>query len=381
MLTDFLLLKTSFEVKWIAVVMLKTLPLPNPPSLLGPTIDSVVGGLLIAPIDRLRYFSPIDWENFVLEWAHSLQDQYSRVDRCGGAGDMGRDVIAIPDECDPTRWSNFQCKHYDHPLAPSDIWLELGKLVYYTYKNEFTFPTKYYFVAPQGVSTKLSKLFAKPSELKAELIEKWNNKCRLAITTIQEVLLEGDLREYIETLDFSIISYIPPLQLLDQHRTTPWHVARFGGGLPPRPIISAPPEAPADFETVYLKKIFDAYSDARGVLVRCFDDIKNDLCLAEHYKDSRIEFYSAESLRSFSRDTLPDGVFEALQDEIYSGIKDIIRGKHESGYRRLLAVIQTARTLQLISNALLPRMHNRDRGGICHQLANDRTEVKWVINE
>jgi hypothetical protein len=99
--------------------------------------------------------------------------------------------------------------------------------------------------------------------------------------------------------------------------------------------------------------------------------------LREHFHDARVEFYSAEGLRTFSRDTLPQGEFEKLQDEVHSGIKDDVRGAHADGYQRVLAVVRTARALQLTSNPLTTRIHTRDRGGICHQLANDG-KVRWV---
>ena len=59
-----------------------------------------------------------EWEDFVLEWAHSLKAKYAAVQRCGGAGDMGRDVVAyeVNGQVDP--WDNYQCKHYDHALHP-----------------------------------------------------------------------------------------------------------------------------------------------------------------------------------------------------------------------------------------------------------------------
>lgn len=358
--------------------MSETVPLPIPPEPPALTADIAASGPVIAPIERIRLFSPDQWEDFVHEWAQSLREQYAHVDRCGGAGDMGRDVVAVVSEDDPSVWDNYQCKHYDHPLAPGDIWLELGKLVYFTHLAEFTYPRRYRFIAPQGVGTTLGKLLGKPEDLKAGLIEKWDAKCRTSITSTAEVPLEGELRTYLDGLDFSVIGYIPPLTLLDQHRTTRWHIARFGGGLPPRPAVETPPVDPADIEATYLRKLFDAYGEERGQTVSSLQDIQDDTGLVSHYGDSRTEFYSAESLRSFSRDTLPEGSFGELQDEILSGIRDALRGDHQSGYRRLVMVVETARALQLTSHPLVPRMHIRDRGGVCHQLANDRDDVKWV---
>ena len=358
--------------------MSTTVPLPDPSATALPNADTVTSGPAIPAIERIRLFSPRQWEEFVLEWAYSLRSLYARVERCGGAGDMGRDVVATANETDPSVWDNYQCKHYGHPLMPSEIWLELGKLVYYTHLGEFTVPRAYRFVAPQGAGSTLSKLFEKPENLRTELIENWEAKCRHLITQTIEVPLSPELLTHLNSIDFSIFSYIPPLKLIDQHRTTPWHIARFGGGLPPRLDAETPPTEPAANEAVYLRKLFEAYSDARGNTASRFADIAAEPQYSGHYSDCRLEFYSAESLRGFSRDTLPAGSFEQLQDEIHSGIRDTLRETHTNGFQRLLAVVGSARALQLTSHPLVPRMHIRDRGGVCHQLANDRDDVQWV---
>jgi hypothetical protein len=330
-------------------------------------------------MDLMKLFSPDEWEAFVLEWAHSLDSRYELVEKCGGAGDMGRDVIATVSEDDPDVWDNYQCKHYEHPLRPADIWLELGKAVYYSHQGEFTFPRRYRFVAPQGAGTTLIKLFKKPDDLKARLVGEWDKHCRNGITSTQDVVLEGALRDYLDALDFSVIGCIPAQRLVDDHRRTRWHVARFGGGLPQRPEAPEPPDKPVEKEVGYLTKLFAAYADHRGHPVENVNDLAGVNSLLRHYSRSRKEFYSAESLRGFSRDTLPLGSYETLQEEVLAGVQDILDGQHEDGYQRVLAVVQAARQLQLTRHALVPRLDVRDRGGICHQLANDREDVRWVI--
>src|SRR4051812_25011602 len=114
--------------------MKKTTPLPPAPVSAAPTTaDAVATGLPVPPIDRLRIMSPGAWTDFVLEWADSLRTKYTLVERCDGAGDMGRDVIAFEKSDADDPWDNYQCKFYDHQLAPGDIWVELGKLTYYTH--------------------------------------------------------------------------------------------------------------------------------------------------------------------------------------------------------------------------------------------------------
>lgn len=359
--------------------MSQTITIPAPPDPPVLSADTVTSGPLVPAMNLMKLFSPDEWEAFVLEWAHSLDSIYELVEKCGGAGDMGRDVIATVSEDNPDVWDNYQCKHYQHPLRPTDIWLELGKAVYYSYQGEFTFPRRYRFVAPQGAGTTLIKLFKKPGELKSRLVSEWDKHCRNGITSTQEVLLEGALRDYLDSLDFSVVGYIPAQRLVDDHRRTRWHVARFGGGLPQRPESPDPPDKPIETEVVYLNKLFAAYADRQGHAIATVDDLAGVDFLLRHYSRSRKEFYSAESLRGFSRDTLPPRSYETLQDEILAGVQDIIDIQHEDGYQRVLTVVQAARQLQLTRHALVPRLDVRDRGGICHQLANDREDVRWVL--
>lgn len=354
-----------------------TVPLPSPPApQTGVSAEVVLTGQNIPAIDRIKLFSDSQWEDFILEWADSLRDQYERVDRCGGAGDMGRDVIATVKDGNGA-WDNYQCKHYKDSLKPTDLWIELGKLAFYSKRGDYTYPRRYYFIAPQGAGTKLSNLLKKPEDLRAGLIENWDAYCRDAITSKHKVALDVNLKAYIEGLDFSIFDATPPLRIIDGHSKTRWHIARFGGGLPPRPTPATPPIQPEDTETAFVRELLNAYSDHLKRPVNSVADLAQADNLREHFGDSRLEFYSAESLRSFSRDTLPPGEFEKLQEEVQSGIMDEVRGDHPDGYRRVVAVVKTARTLPLGGHALHGRMSVRDHGGICHQLANDG-KVRWV---
>lgn len=353
-------------------------PIPQPSaSPPGLTADVVATGLPIHPEERVRLFSPDQWERFVQEWVDSLRDDYELVERCGGAGDMGRDVIATVTGGSGA-WDNYQCKHYQKALAPGDVWVELGKLVYYTLKGEYPYPRRYYFVAPQGVGPKLSNLLKKPDRLRADLLTNWNTTCRTAITKTEVVECDAVMRAHIASLDFSIFQTKPLLRIIEGHAKTRWHVARFGGGLPPRADPLPPPSVPSANEAAFVGELRRAYADHLKQDIKDLDAglaTRDDL--REHFRDSRVEFYSAEGLRTFSRDTLPQGEFEKLQDEVHSGVKDDERGDHADGYRRVLAVVKTARALQLTSNPLTTRIHTRDRGGICHQLANDG-KVRWV---
>ena len=60
--------------------MASSTPLPAPSGGTVASADIVATGLPIPPIERIRIFSSGQWEDFVLEWADSLRDQYGTAD-------------------------------------------------------------------------------------------------------------------------------------------------------------------------------------------------------------------------------------------------------------------------------------------------------------
>lgn len=356
---------------------LVTSPLPKLTASGTPMAPDIAGaGPPIPPIERLRHMSATQWEEFVLEWAQSLTAKYARVERRSGAGDKGLDIVGFPDAKKATPWDNFQCKHYDHPLAPNEIWTELGKLAVHSFAGEYELPRAYAFVAPQGAGNSLQKLLTKPDELRAGLIAAWPKHCVDAITSTGKTKLTKELREHIvKKIDFSIFSAPSPLVLIQQHATTPYHVFRFGGSLPLRAPAPQPPASPAPSETNYVRALLDAYEDKLGVTLSAHSDV-SDAEVRNHFSRSRREFYSAESLREFSRDNLPPDTFNTFLDEVDNGIADVAAATHSDGYARVLAVVQHAKALQLTANALIARTTQPDRGGMCHQLANEK-RVQW----
>lgn len=117
-----------------------------------PKIDIELYGtdINIAPIDKVHIMDEDSFEHFTLEWLYGCKkDKYSSIMRIGGAGDKGRDVIAYRKDGGV---DYFQCKHYNSALAPSNYYLELGKLCYYTYTKDIPLPKSYYIVASKKKS-------------------------------------------------------------------------------------------------------------------------------------------------------------------------------------------------------------------------------------
>ncbi len=341
------------------------------------TAAQVATGPIIPPQQRLLTYSPGDWEGFVEEWAYyCVKKHYKHVQRFSGAGDMGLDVAGFVDDKRLSGvWDNYQCKHYDHALTPSDVWAEFGKIIWHSFKGEYAMPRRYYFVAPWGAGTKLSRMLANASKLHEELIENWDKHVKAAITATQEVPLDAALRTYIEKFDFSIFDAKTALHLVAEHRSSPVHAARFGGGLPPRPATGKLPPAIASGESRYVTQLLGAYGEHMSTTVTDPSNISPQK-LKDHFRRQREAFYEAETLRVFARDTVPPGTFESLQDDIYDGVIDTHDAAHADGYQKVCAVTKAAQEMQITANALISSANPKDRHGICHQLVNDE-RIWW----
>ena len=210
--------------------------MPTPDQASVPTSATVVHGKLIPPQQQILLFSPGDWEAFVQEWAHYQRTQYVKVVRFSGAGDMGIDVAGFTDEKRLKGvWDNYQCKHSSTKELTASIALpEIGKCLWHSHQGKFSVPRRYYFMASKGCGNGLQKLLGDPAALKAELFAKWDKWCASAITSTQAIFLKGAFKTYADAFDYSIFTFKTPLELIDEHRNTPYHAARFGGGLPDR---------------------------------------------------------------------------------------------------------------------------------------------------
>jgi hypothetical protein len=120
-----------------------------------------------------------------------------------GAGDFGVDIAGFKSKDGfQGPWDNYQCKRYAQPLRPSDIWVEIGKIIYYSHRKEFIAPDKHYFVCSQGVGTTLEKLLNNTDKLKEQTRSNWEKHRKTEITSTAEIPLEGELLQYFDAFDF-----------------------------------------------------------------------------------------------------------------------------------------------------------------------------------
>lgn len=342
------------------------------------TALDVTMGAPVSALDRMRICDSGGWEDITLELVSFWKTQYSRVVRCGSGGDMGRDVIAYT-HGKPDVWENFQCKHYQNKLNLAQGLLEIAKLFYYAQRGEFSLPTRYYFVAPQGVSNDFLCHLNDPKKLKSALIFRWDKDCGGKITTKkgQNIDLSGGFLAFVESADFSIFDHIPPIKVFELHSNTPFHAMRFGSNIKRRPHIQAPPENISENEVVYTTELLRAFADADGVSTMSASSLLSDSDYKEEYDSARKNFYAAENLQKFSRDWLPDNSYQELVDECFEAVSSIVKGSFDNGYARYLATNSQAVNAVYVSHPLNPYIKIQDKKGFCHQLVNSR-RMRWV---
>lgn len=339
----------------------------------------VNSGIPIPKTRRIQLLSADEWEEFTEEWASSLKESYHCVKRFSGSGDKGLDIVGfIGSNQFSDGWDNYQCKFYENPLTPSDIWVEFGKIIYFTYCGDYPPPRKYFFVAPKQVGTKLGNLLSNSSELKEELKKNWVKYCENGIASTSSIKLEGDFLAYLESFDFKIFDSVSLVSMIEQHALTHFHSVRFGGGLGVRPEPKIPPEDTVTLNHRYVRQLLIMYAKSIDEDTKCVDLslLNKNESIKKNFRRQRERFYHAEALRNFSRDTVPPGVFENLQNDIFDGIVDIFESQYKCEVERLNVTMGQAANIAVDANPLASVTRPRDKQGICHQLVNE-SRLNW----
>jgi len=347
------------------------------------TNHDILYGKALSPIQRLSIMSDDEFEEIVLEWAYEyLAPKYKKVRRCGGAGDKGRDVIGVID-FKTNEWDNYQCKHYANKLTPTNFYVELGKLCYYTFMRDFTIPNNYFIVGKEGVGTALGDLLEDPIKLRDKLVANWDKYVESKITSkgTGKIKLENELKTYIENFDFSIIKVLEPHELIEQHSKTSYYLYHFGGGIKKyRKDTTVPLIADSEKEMRYVKQLLIAYSEEISKEINSVDELTKYGTYLVHFNIQRKNFYSVETLKQFERDNLPpdSNAFEDLKEEIYSAVYSKVLATYENAFKRLLSALDHSTLLNIAANPLIVTISLQDKQGICHHLVNEN-KLSWKI--
>jgi hypothetical protein len=341
------------------------------------TMTEISGGPAVPPIARVQLMDDQAFEALVRAWMARLTNRYMGVERFGGPGDMGRDVIGWETDSKCLGiWDNIQCKHLQRALGPANLWPELGKVFWHADRGDYALPRDMKFLCSKGIGTGAKHLLTNPEKLRQELISHWNTHVENVITDTGSVPLIGSLKALVETTSFGMFGPMAIEDVLNDLEGTSYYVSAFGGGLPSRPANQTAPAQPLPHENRYVTQLFGVYAERRGSSVDLItlDGEPRD---RRHFDVSRQNFYCAESLKEFARDATRPGTFEGLQQDVLSVITPVLYDSHENAFKLVTAVLQTAAMMPASSNALYSIIDPRDKQGVCHQLVNDAT-IDWI---
>ncbi|WNV82149.1 ABC-three component system protein [Umezawaea sp. Da 62-37] len=344
-----------------------------------PEIESIVvtlppstSGPRVSPRQQVYLYDDVMWEEFAREWVTATKgDEYIKVGRYGGAGDLGIDIAALlTSQGLFGPWDCFQCKHYGQSLMPSDAMPEIFKLLRFATAGKYLLPRTYYFVAPRNCGPTLQRLLDSPPELRSHFIEEMTKDKSTLRKNAEAADFERVLSYAQDKCDFSIFSSVSIDDMMESHSKTKYHIVRFGEVLPTRPAVDKPTDELGAHEARYVEQLMEVYEEKYPGSGFDPDSVLTHPKLGEHFRRQREDFFSAESLMNFARDSVPDETFKSLQDEVFSGVIDVAELHHASGMERLSRVLNAAVSVELTSNVLLSRARVHDRKGMCHQLAN-----------
>jgi hypothetical protein len=349
------------------------------PGIAAGTAPQIGSGMNFPAAKLIEIFEPDQWEDFTEEWAHTQEKTYKEVMRYTGAGDMGLDILCFRTARQfEGAWDNVQCKRYACKLQPAQVWVELGKIIYYSFAGKYPAPANYFFAASKGLGLRLKKLLTYPDDLKKELIGNWDIHCKFGITDTKEIPLEGKLLTHLHKFDFRIFKMIPVAKTIKDYYNSPFYIRRFGtANLPARPAVDLPPDTVQAHESRYVQQLFEAYSEKLSLQLDSPAHLAAHPELERHFNRSREIFYHAESLRSFARDSVDPGTFDDVCEEIYHGVVNTYEMPYTNGFTRMAHTLQQAGGITPTCNALCIRVQTQDKQGICHHLAND-DRFKWV---
>lgn len=327
---------------------------------------------------RLMEIDDTQLEEFIELWIERASQQYHRVERIGAANDKGRDVIGFRS---PSRheglWHLYQCKRKTRggKLGKGEGLAELGKVFFHYCQGAYkTLPDKYVFVAPRGIVGSLMDLINNPTTLRTALIDGWDEHCASSITRRQTTPLSPEIRAAIDGFDFSKVEHLTAPMLVKDKAAGP-ALSKVLGLMPDEaPSGSAPITIQAE-EAVYVDQLRQVYGQATGSAFVTADDVLADADHGEHFRDQRTRFFEAASFKRFHRDNTAPGALGIFEDDVYHGVIEVHRDRHETLLRRVDAVMKHASILpaSLIGRSVRVPV----KQGMCHHLANDG-RLKWA---
>lgn len=317
-------------------------------------------------------------EQFCRAWVEK-KSGYFEVKRYAGSGDLGRDVVGfLTNSRHDGQWDNYQCKQYRSGVSVGQGLLAVAKVLYWSWKGEFTLPRKFVFVAPRGLARKLEGYVDKPNEMKKALLDSWDTACAKQITAKQTIALDTNLRKFIESFDFTNVNSINIDDVMADPAVKPLLIEKFGADPGAYPTAVVPTEIESG-EMRYVMELVAAYSEREK---SPFKDNADVLAHAEHGPDlrrHRERYFEADAFQKFYRDNTSTSLITSFRKDIHYGVIDDWNLAAADTLARVQNVMKQAGAITP-AGPLAKYAHIPVKQGMCHHFVNDG-EMSWKIKK
>ncbi|MYM41250.1 hypothetical protein GTP27_18185 [Pseudoduganella sp. CY13W] len=314
------------------------------------------------PADRL--------EDFVNDWLAQRYKDYHSHELWRGSGDMGRDVTGyVTGKRMEGPWDNFQCKQLNRSLSEKSAFIELGKIFMHSADGAYSLPRSYFFVAPLGVARSVQQFLAHPERLRQAFLDKWDSDIADKLVDKKTIPLSPNIEAKINAFDFTKIHWLDSTRLANDAACKPVLVKWFNEDPGPSPRGVVPAEIQEN-ESAYISQLLKLYSEIDSGI---YPDVAAALASVEfgtHLRDQRTRFFDSVAFDRFYRDSTPTEYLNTFKDEIYHGVVEIHRDKHQDGLTKLSQVMKQAAVIQP-SGVLGKYAGPQVKQGTCHQFANE----------
>jgi hypothetical protein len=217
-------------------------------------------------------------------------------------------------------------------------------------------------------------LINNPSTLAASLIDGWDEYCAESITRRQKTPLSAEIRAAIEAFNFSRVEHLTAPMLVKDKAAGP-ALSKVLGLIPDEAPAGSAPQMIQPEEAEYVDQLRQVYGQASGTKFVTADDVLAHADHGEHFRDQRTRFFEAASFKRFHRDNTAPGALLTFEGDVYHGVIEVHRDRHETLLRRVDAVMKHASILpaSLIGRSVRVPV----KQGMCHHLANDG-RLRWT---
>ncbi|PDS71139.1 ABC-three component system protein [Rhizobium phaseoli] len=332
------------------------------------------------PFNEDRYIltlQPPELEDLVKKWVARLKKDYPGFEQVSKAADMGRDAVGFLSKARyDGEWHNYQCKQLASPLGKGKFVLELGKIFHYHCAGEFTLPTKYVFVAPNGGVGEVKRLIGRPSKIAQYLVDHWDEYCLKGISGAGVGLtpLTREIRAAIASYEFSNVELWKASELVEQPhmRAVMMDYMDIDPGEAPTIADEDVPSDAADFELTYISQLIDVFGEHRGMDFTDLSAVVSDPEFGPQMAIARRRYLEHRLFGLHYRDSLFERHILQVDRDVHDKVIDHYHMMSRGPKYERLAKLMSEASGAVVSGPFGKhnRVTNSVKQGACHHFAN-----------